>query len=175
MKQSAYEIARLERIHRNNQEMVRLGLMDAADAMKSEMAAAASATALANGSSSSSSTFTETTNETTNDKKKNENQNTNKKDDDADDEDETTLSEVVLPFAVIDEQAAALLRSDIRVLLQNQLLINNSQTTPRVLTRIFHGLSSPTFEGKELRSKCSKFYRSQYFGYNLHHNSCNYC
>ena len=171
MKQSAYEIARLERIHRNNQEMVRLGLMDAADAMKSEMAAAASATALANGSSSSSSTFTETTN----DKKKNENQNTNKKDDDADDEDETTLSEVVLPFAVIDEQAAALLRSDIRVLLQNQLLINNSQTTPRVLTRIFHGLSSPTFEGKELRSKCSKFYRSQYFGYNLHHNSCNYC
>ena len=85
----------------------------------------------------------------TNDKKKNENQNTNKKDDAADDEDGTTLSEVVLPFAVIDEQAAALLRSDIRVLLQNQLLINNSQTTPRVLTRIFHGLSSPTFEGKE--------------------------
>ena len=57
----------------------------------------------------------------------------------------TTLSHVDLPFKNIDDQGRALLRSDVRILLQNQLLSGNKLTTPRVLTRIMHGLGSPAF------------------------------
>ena len=127
--QSAYEIARLERIRKNNEEMVRLGLMDAADAMRAQVHPTNNredgrdaVEAVAQGGDSDDS-------------------------DDSDDVNDITmkLSEVPLPFALIDVAAAALLRSDVRVLLQNQLLANNSSTTPRVITRIFHGLGSPAF------------------------------
>ena len=61
------------------------------------------------------------------------------------DQEPVVLSEILLPFSVIDASAAALLRSDVCVLLQNQLLVNNSSTTPRAITRIFHGIGSPAF------------------------------
>ena len=64
-------------------------------------------------------------------------------------ENKIELLEVPLPFSIIDASAAALLRSDIQVLLQNQLLANNSSTTPRVITRIFHGIGSPAFPSED--------------------------
>ena len=127
---SEYEMARLERIRRNNEEMVRLGLMDAADAMRNMTAARGGAEGDTSSSSSSSTA-------------------SGGKGDEKKGGDDVVMEDVPLPFAVIDAAAAALLRSDVRVLLQNQILAQNSSTTPRVLTRIFHGLGSPAFESPD--------------------------
>ena len=116
-KDSAYENARLKRIIENKMELVRLGLMKMSDYEREykEM--------LDNSNSSHV------------DSAKKE----------VKDNHRAQLAKVELPFRSIDDQARALLRSDIRILLQNNLLSANKLTSPRVITRIMHGLGSPAF------------------------------
>eukprot|EP00946_MAST-07B_sp_MAST-7B-sp1_P003356 g3356.t1 len=123
--ESAYETARLAQIKANKMELVRLGLIKMSDYEKefgtptqeNDMNRVDGGTADGNNKSSGSEV----------------------------DKNSIKLSRVDLPFKIIDDRARALFRSDIRILLQNQLLSGNKLTSPRVLARILHGLGSPAF------------------------------
>jgi hypothetical protein len=140
-KQSDYEIARLKRIAKNNEELVRLGLMSAADALKNLTAATSCGSGVAGGDQGGEQGGEQGGNHEI----PQDQANALSTDGATEDQEPVVLSEILLPFSVIDASAAALLRSDVCVLLQNQLLVNNSSTTPRAITRIFHGIGSPAF------------------------------
>eukprot|EP00946_MAST-07B_sp_MAST-7B-sp1_P000733 g733.t1 len=123
--ESAYETARLAQIKANKLELVRLGLIKMSDYEKEF------GTPIQENDTNKVDEGTE--------------ESSSRSSGSEADKNSIKLSPVDLPFKIVDNQARKIFRSDIRILLQNQLLSGNKLTSPRVLARILHGLGSPAF------------------------------